>query len=265
MMTLSRTNKMLLAVVVAAAVVGAYWFLLLSPQREKATQLQGDVAKKQTELTQAQSQMATYEKARTAYKANYARFAKVGKAVPADDDVRSLLVQLDSASNRSNVDFNTVEVGTGSAAGATAAAGSANGSATPATTASTTLAKAPGLVPIGSTGVSALPFTLSFDGSFFGLAGLFNRLEHFVSVRNDKVSASGRLLRIETLQITPGAKGWPSMKADIGAASYVIDPVTAPAAPAAGATSTGTPATPASSSGGSTPSTTTATATGVGR
>ena len=259
MMTLSRTNKILLAVLVAAAVAGAYWFLLLSPQRDKAAQLQTDVDSKRTELTQAQAQMATYEKARAAYKANYARFAGVGKAVPADDDVRSLLVQLDSASDRANVDFNTVEVGTGSAAGATAASAPTPSSAT------ATLAKAPGLVPIGSTGVSALPFTLSFNGSFFGLAGFFNRLEHFVSVRNEKVKASGRLLRIETLQLTAGTNGWPHMKASVGAASYVIDPLTQPGAAADGATSTGTTAKPASTSGGSTPTTTTATATGVGR
>jgi hypothetical protein len=241
-------------------VAGGYWFMLLAPQRQKAAQLQTDVATKRTELAQSQAQMAQYEKARASYKANYARFVSVGKAVTGDDDVRSLLVQLDAASDKSNVDFNTVEVGTGSAAGATASATPTPSSAT------ATLAKAPGLVPIGSTGVSALPFTLSFDGSFFGLAGFFNRLEHFVSVRNEKVSASGRLLRIETLQLTPSAKGWPSMKASVGAASYVIDPLAAPGAAAAGgATSGGTTATPASTSGGSTPTTTTATATGVGR
>ena len=85
-------------------------------------------------------------------------------------------------------------------------------------------------------------------------------------VRNDKVSANGRLLRVETLKLSAGADGWPSMKAEVGAASYVIDPLAAPGATAAGgATSAGTTATPASTSGGTTPSTTTATATGVGR
>jgi hypothetical protein len=257
MMTLSRTNKILLAVFAAAAVAGAFWFLILSPKREEAAKLQTDVAAKQSELAQAQQQMAGYERARAAYKANYAKFARIGKAVPGDDDVRSLLVQLDSASSKANVDFNTLSVGGGAAAAdpSTAPAGG-----------ETTLAKAPGLVPIGSTGVSALPFTLTFSGSFFGLSDFFNRLEHFVSVRNDKVNANGRLLRIETLKLSPGSAGWPSMRAEVGAASYVIDPLDAPGAAAAGGTTTpGTTATPASTSGGSTPSTTTATATGVGR
>jgi hypothetical protein len=255
MMTLSRTNKILLAVFAAAAVAGAFWFLILSPKREDAAKLQTDIAAKRSELTQAQQQMAGYERARAAYKSNYAKFARLGKAVPGDDDVRSLLVQLDSASAKSNIDFNTVTVGGGAApdTGTTPAGGE------------TTLAKAPGLVPIGSTGVSALPFTLNFNGSFFGLSDFFNRLEHFVSVRNDKVSANGRLLRIETLKLSPGSTGWPSMKAEVGAASYVIDPLDAPSAAPAGGTTPGTTATPASTSGGSTPSTTTATATGVGR
>jgi hypothetical protein len=256
MMTLSRTNKILLAVVAAAAVAGAFWFLILSPKREEAAKLQTDIAAKQSELAQAQQQMAGYERARSAYKANYAKFARLGKAVPGDDDVRSLLVQLDSASAKANVDFNTVSVG-----------GDATAEAAPTPSGgTTTLAKAPGLVPVGSTGVSALPFTLNFTGSFFGLSDFFNRLEHFVSVRNDKVSANGRLLRIETLKLSPGAAGWPTMRAEVGAASYVIDPLSTPGAPAAGgATSAGTTAQPASSSGGTSPSTTTATATGVGR
>jgi hypothetical protein len=256
MMTLSRTNKILLAVFAAAALAGAFWFLILSPKREEAAKLQNDVATKQAEVAQAQQQMAGYERARAAYKANYAKFAAIGKAVPGDDDVRSLLVQLESASSQANVDFNTVAVGGGSAPADTDASASA----------STALAKAPGLVPIGSTGVSALPFTLTFNGSFFGLSDFFNRLEHFVSVRNEKVSARGRLLRIETLKLAAGSAGWPAMNASVGAASYVIDPLDAPGTPAAGgATSAGTTATPASTSGGSTPSTTTATATGVGR
>jgi hypothetical protein len=256
MMTLSRTNKILLAVVAAAAVAGAFWFLVLSPKRAEAAKLQTDIAAKRAELTTAQQQMAGYERARVAYKSNYAKFARLGKAVPGDDDVRSLLVQLDSASVKANVDFNTVTVGGGTApdAGAAPAGGE------------TTLAKAPGLVPIGSTGVSALPFTLNFNGSFFGLSDFFNRLEHFVSVRNNKVSANGRLLRIETLKLSPGSAGWPTMRAEVGAASYVIDPLDAPGAAAAGGTTApGTTATPATTPGGSAPSTTTATATGVGR
>ena len=37
--------------------------------------------------------------------------ARLGKAVPADDDVRSLMVQINSAADRSGVDFRTISIG----------------------------------------------------------------------------------------------------------------------------------------------------------
>ena len=265
-MTLSRTNKILLAVLIAAVASAGYWFLVLAPKRQEAAKLESDIAAKQRQVVQAQTQLATYERARTHYRANYAKLATLGKAVPADDDVRSLMVQLDSTSNHTNVEFQKVDVGGSSSSSASAIA------ATDATKTSTpgTLAPPPGTVPVGSTGVSALPFTLTFGGSFLNLSGLFTRLDRYVSLRNQKVGVNGRLLRIESFSITPASSGWPRMTAQVGAASYVATP--AGSAGASGATpagGSGTPSssgtTPASSGGSTTPSTTTATVTGAAR
>ena len=44
------------------------------------------------------------------------RVARLGKAVPADDDVRSLLVQLDSAAKRAKVDFRSITLSGGASA-----------------------------------------------------------------------------------------------------------------------------------------------------
>jgi hypothetical protein len=261
MMSLLRNNKILIVVLAAAAVAAAFWFGVLAPKRQEATDLDGKISAKQGELAQAQAQMASYQKARAAYKSVYSRVVRLGKAVPGDDDVRSLIVQLDSVSGKSRVDFAKVDVG-GSSAGATTPAAST----TTAATTANALAPAPGLVPIGSTGVSALPFSLTFEGRFLQLSDLFTRLQHFVDVRNDQIKVKGRLLRIESFSIQPAATGWPAMSTVIGAASYVTTPVAAPAgAPGATGTTPSTGTTPASSGGTTTPSTTTATATGVAR
>jgi hypothetical protein len=262
MMTLLRNNKILLVVLAAAVASAAFWFGVLAPKRQEATALDGQITAKRGELAQAQQQMAGYEKARTAYKSVYSRVVRLGKAVPGDDDVRSLMVQLDSVSGKAQVNFAKVDVGGGS----TAPVAATSGTAAPATMANG-LALAPGLVPIGTTGVSALPFSLNFQGSFLHLSDFFTRLQHFVDVRNDQIKVNGRLLRVESFSILPASAGWPKMAATVGAASYVTSPVTppagAPGAPATGLTpSTGT--TPASS-GGTAPSTTTATVSGVAR
>jgi hypothetical protein len=259
MMSLLRNNKIVIGVLAAAVAAAAFWFGVLSPKRSEVATLDEQIAAKQGEVAQAQQQMAAYEKARAAYQPLYSRLVRLGKAVPGDDDVRSLMVQLDSASGGAKVDFAKVNVG-----GGTASAATTTGSAT--TTATTALAPAPGLVPIGSTGVSALPFSLGFDGTFLRLSDLFPRLQHFVDLRNDRIKVNGRLLRIESFSIVPASTGWPKMSATVGAASYVVTPMTPVGAPSsAGTTAPSTGGTPASSGGTTAPPTTTATVPGVAR
>ena len=107
---MSRRNSMLLAGVVAIAAVAAYWMLALTPKREQAAKLSHSIAAKQADLKKSEAELASYEQARSGYKANYSLVARLGKAVPADDDVRSLLIQVNSAAGKSKVDFRTIAV-----------------------------------------------------------------------------------------------------------------------------------------------------------
>jgi Tfp pilus assembly protein PilO len=257
---MTRTNKILIAVTVTAAAICAFYFLLLAPKRDEVAKLDANIATKRGELTQARGQLATYEAARSSYKANYALLARLGKAVPADDDVRSLMVQLQSSAGDSGVDFEKIELGTG-LAGATAAATPATGTdATSGTSGAKKptgeLATAPGTVPFAGGALSAMPFNFSFSGGYLDLSAFFAKLEHFVTVHNDRLDVTGRLLRLESVSITPAATGYPHMEAQIGAATYIVPPVEGVpgAAGQAGGTQAATPSTP-----GTTPSTTTAT------
>jgi Tfp pilus assembly protein PilO len=241
---MTRTNKILLAVVAAALAVAGFYYLALAPKREEIAKLDKDIATKQAEVEQARQQLAGYEQARANYKANYAKLVKLGKAAPADDDVTSLLVQLESTADQAGVGFEKVELGTTSAAPA-----AADGAAQPATG---ELASAPGAVPVAGGALSAMPFSFAFSGSFFDLSSFFSKLEHFVTVNNQRIDATGRLLRLETLKIAPSTAGFPNMEAQIGAATYIVPPVEGVA---------GAPAPDATQSAGTTqatPSTTTA-------
>jgi hypothetical protein len=239
-------KKLIIIVAAAAALAAAYWFVLLTPKRQEAADLGTQVAAKQLEAEQAQQTLATYTKSRDAYKANYSTAVRLGKAVPADDDVRSLLVQLDSAAGDTGVDFRTVQVGASSAT-PTAAATPAAGTASP----------PPGAVSVGSAGFSAMPFTFSFRGSFFDLSSFFTELEHFVTVRNERIDVTGRLMRVETISLVPDTTGFPRIRAEIGASSYLVPSTqgltggASPQGPAATATTT-----PASGGGSTTPVTT---------
>jgi Tfp pilus assembly protein PilO len=214
----TRTNKILIAVVATAVAAAAFYFLALAPKRDEIARLDGDIAAKQTELAEAQQTLVTYEQARASYKRNYATLARLGKAVPADDDVRSLLVQLESAADATGVDFEKIELGSSLVGGSSA-------EPTTAPAQSGTLAAAPGAVEVAGGALSAMPFSFSFTGGFFDLSNFFAKLEHFVTLKNSRINATGRLLRLESVAIAPSPAGFPQMQAQIGAATYIVPPV----------------------------------------
>lgn len=208
---MSRTYKILLVLVVAVLAGGGYWKLALAPKRAQAAELEERVAVAEAQLTQQQALVNTYRGAQKDYKANYETVVRLGKAIPTDDDTRSLLVQLDTSAKRAGADFDAINVN--------GASGSSSEGGTPA---------APGAVNAGA--FSAMPFSFGFTGTFASLGDFFARLERFVSLKGDAIKVNGRLIRVESLTLAPAEDGWPGMQANIGASAYIVPEATDPGA-----------------------------------
>lgn len=238
---MTRNSRILLALVAAAAVLGGYWHFVLGPKREQAAELGRRIDAAEAAVQQARATVARYSGAREAYQANYAALVRLGKAVPGDDDLRSLIVQLDAAAKRSRVDFRDVEV--------------SSGTGEPTVGGSTESELPPGAVAVGSGGLSAIPLKFTFTGRYAGLGGFLSRLERFVTVRGERVRVTGRLLRVESIHLAPSSGGYPSIQAEIDASSYLADPPDpvggAPPAPAPSSETTegGAPVTAAATTG----------------
>jgi Tfp pilus assembly protein PilO len=235
----TKNKTLLIAVVATAAAAAAFWFLALAPKREEAKSLASKIAAKETELATAQQTLAGYTKAKAGYGRSYATVVRLGKAVPAEDDIRSMLVQLDAEAGGTNVDFRTVEIG-----------GAAAGAAAPAAT--------------GPAAFTTTAFKFTFKGRYENLTQFMARMERFVTMRNEKMNVTGRLLRLEQINMQVDAAGYPRIIAQITGSSYQVPKTEgltagATAAGPAGATSTATPA-PA---GGPSVPTTTATVPGA--
>lgn len=209
---MTQQNRIVITVVGALVAAAAFYFLILSPKRDEVTTLTASISTAQGELNAARDLLATNQKAQGGYKRAYASVVRLGKAVPADDDVRSLMVQIDSAAKRSNVDFRTINVG-----GAVAAPAAA-------TSAASTTQLPPGAT-VGEAGFPVMPFSFSFDGSFFRLSDFLSRLERFVRVSNEKVQVTGRLLTLDSLSLEPAGDGFPNITAQVGATSYLVSPL----------------------------------------
>ena len=46
-----------------------------------------------------------------------------------------------------------------------------------------------------------MPFTFSFRGRFDNLTQFFSRMERFVTLRNEQMNVTGRLLRLESIDL----------------------------------------------------------------
>lgn len=246
MEALKKSGSMtIVAMLVVAALAIAFWMLLLSPKREEAAKLGEQITQVEASLAQHQAEIATAEEARKRFPVDYQKLVVLGKAVPANDETASLLVQLNGIAKRAKVRFSdiTLSAGGGSEEAAAPAASSVGGAPVSATEA------AASLLPLGATvgaaGLAVMPYSLTFEGSFFQVADFIKGLDSMVKTKGGKVTVNGRLITIGsfTLSGAEGASG--SLTASFTVTTYLTPPgqgVTAGASPVAPTEATATPA-----------------------
>lgn len=102
-LAMTARDRMVLSVVVAVPALAAFWFLLLSPKRDEAKSLDGQIGTTQSQLSSAQASIAQSQVAARSYPSSYATLARLGKAVPTDPQVPSLIYELNSAAQSQTV------------------------------------------------------------------------------------------------------------------------------------------------------------------
>jgi hypothetical protein len=213
---MSARRTPILIGLIALVVVAAFWTQVLGPKRKEAADLRDQVASVQSQLEQTRAQAVSLRSAKTGFGTDYTSTVRLGKAVPTDDDVRSLVVQLDAAAKRSGVDFRTIQLAGGG--GTTTPPAATTGAAA---TQATTATLPPG-ASVGAAGFPTMPFSFEFKGEFFTLSNFFRRLDHMVKVRGQRIDVSGRLLTVDAFSLKPGSKGFPTVEAAIGATAYLL-------------------------------------------
>jgi type II secretory pathway pseudopilin PulG len=188
---MTTRDRLVLIGILLLGVLGAGWMLGVSPEREKAAKLDTEVSAAQAQLASAQQQLSEAQGDQTQYTSAYASIVRLGKAVPASEEVPSLVYELDQASNQKSVEFNSIATST---AGGSTSASSASSAATAA----------------AGTSFTPMPFTFIFNGSFVDLYHLLSQIQGFtVQGTAGAVQVSGRLLTIQSasLEIPNGGSG----------------------------------------------------------
>lgn len=273
-MSLTARDRKILILIVPVAIIAAYWFLMLAPKREEATLVQDQLTQVEAERDTAVSRLAQLTVAKKSFADDYATVIYLGKSVPSNVDMPSLLVQLDRAARGTGINFTSVTTGDREGAPTSAptntetststsaqsdpgkAGEAAQGATDSANQASANSAAAAGATPTTAGGAAApglesIPLTFEFDGSFFDLADFFHRMKRFVRVANDRIIVRGRLMTINSFNFDAKA-GFPNIVATVNATVYL-----APKAEgvSAGATPQGPGGAPPADTGGQTAST----------
>jgi type II secretory pathway pseudopilin PulG len=211
-------DRIVLIVVGVLATLAAFWFLAISPKRKDSTDLSAQISQAQTRLSTAQASAASAEAAKSKYASDYATVARLGKAVPVDDDMPSLVYQLEQTAKANKIDFRSIKL-VGSASGAVNSTPTAGTSTTPGTT--ITAALPPGAT-VGSAGFPTMPFTFDFTGSFFDLQRFLKSLDGLTAVNGQSISVKGRLLTVDGVALKAGPKGFPQIDASVVVTSYLL-------------------------------------------
>jgi Tfp pilus assembly protein PilO len=109
--SLSDRDKKLLLFIVPIVVLGAFWFLLLSPKRDEAAKAEQEAVQQEERRDAAQTQVDQASAAQTDFAADYGEIVRLGKAIPAQVDMPSLLVQLESAAEGTGIRFTKITTG----------------------------------------------------------------------------------------------------------------------------------------------------------
>ena len=269
---MTQRDRIVIGVVAAVALIAGYWFLLLAPKREEVAKLNGQVAQQEQRRDEASSRIVAGQAARKSYTENYASIARLGKAVPVDDQVPSLVYQLETAADRTDIDFRSLRLSQGSSPAAAAApatppagekGGDAKGGTGTAPATQEAAAVAPPGTSIGAAGFPTMPFAFAFDGDFFDMERFLSQIERFTQTTGDDVNVRGRLLTVDGFALSAGNGGFPAVKASIAATAYLLPPGEATADGAATDPNAAPGAAAGGASGGGTPAPTTATLTGA--
>src|SRR5262245_54234231 len=154
-------NAVLGAMLGVAALAVAFWMLALSPKREEVKKLEAQVEKVEGSLSQHRAEIAAGEEARKGFPVAYRRLVVLGKAVPAEAETASLLVQVNRIADRSKVSFQTLKL-EGSAEKSEAPVSEGGEPISPTEAAAALL---PLGATVGSAGLAVMPYTLTFKGS----------------------------------------------------------------------------------------------------
>ena len=169
-------------VVLVYALVG--WFVLVSPKRSHAVDLESQISAAETQLGQARAAIRPGTKPA---RIEVADLFRLSKAMPAATDMPGILLELSRVASDTGIDFESIAPQEAKPAGA----------------------------------YPGLSIRLVFDGNYYELSDFLFRLRNLVGVRNGELDATGRLFTVDRLEFAESENKFPNIQAALTVSAFV--------------------------------------------
>jgi len=168
-----------------ALVIGLFgWFVLVSPQRSRAATIDAELVLVEQQISESRAAQMQSSGAQPIRSADLFRLTK---AMPSDNDIAGVLLELSRVAGDSGIVFERILPQATSAAGAN----------------------------------RAQLIDLTFTGNFYSLSDFLYRLRNLVSVQKGRLLAHGRLFAVEKLSFGESPSGFPSIRAVLTVSAFL--------------------------------------------
>lgn len=196
-------NKVAIAAALLVVLVSLLAYLVLvSPKRSRASELDGEIAAAQVELSRLRAEQARVEEDPTV---PVAKLGRLKEAMPDRLNMPGLLLEIARVARNTGISFDSI---------------------TPSE-------------PVPVSGYQKVPVSLVFQGNFFALNDFLYRMRNLVRVRDDRLRVDGRLFTVDAIDFAEGSEKFPKIQATLTANAFLYGgaPAAAATAPPASASS----------------------------
>jgi hypothetical protein len=205
-------DRLIVAAVAAIAVLGAFWLVLVSPERDTASSLSSQIAGEQTALSDARTSLAAARSAAAGYPGDVRALANVVTAVPTSIDEPTVISTITKLAG-AKVDVHEIDVSDGdSAAAATPLTGAAN----------------------------ALNLSFTFNSTYAGMQKFLAALDNLIQTDGTNIAVGGRMFTVSAISFKPSTTA--GVAVAVTAQAYSQNVTAAGATGATGPTTTTTAA-----------------------
>ena len=110
-MNISDRDKKIAFGIVPILLIAAFWFLVLAPKRQEASDAAAAQAKQEKRRASAQVLVDSANGAKTDFSADFTQIVRLGQGIPAEVDMPSVIVQLDEAAAGTGIQFTKIATG----------------------------------------------------------------------------------------------------------------------------------------------------------